>query len=75
MRPLLSRSAIARIAENRIREAIAAGELENLPGLGKPIAGIDEPYDPLWWVKGWMQRVEREHGPLPRRPAARANQA
>jgi len=65
MKPLLPRSAIARVAEKRIREAIEAGELDDLPGLGKPIAGIDEPYDPLWWVKGWMQRVEREHGPLP----------
>lgn len=64
MKPLLSRSAIARIAENRIREAIEAGELEDLPGLGKPIPGIDEPYDPLWWVKSWMKRIEEEHGRL-----------
>jgi hypothetical protein len=26
----------SRIAENRIREAIAQGEFENLPGVGKP---------------------------------------
>ena len=61
MRPQLSRTAIARIAENRIREAIEAGELENLPGLGKPIPGIDEPYDPLWWGRGWMKRIAEEH--------------
>jgi hypothetical protein len=67
MRPQLSRGAIARIAENRIREAIEAGQLDDLPGLGKPIPGIDEPYDPLWWVKSWMQRVQEEHGLLPRR--------
>jgi hypothetical protein len=62
MKQLLSRSAIARLAENRIREAIEAGELENLPGRGKPIADIDEPYDPNWWVKSWLKRVEQEHG-------------
>jgi DnaJ-like protein len=67
MRPQLSPSAIARIAENRIREAIEAGELENLPGLGKPIPGIDEPYDPLWWVKGWMKRIAEERGLAPPR--------
>jgi len=67
MRPQLSRAAIARIAENRIREAIEAGELENLPGLGKPIPGIDEPYDPLWWVRSWMKRIAEEHGLAPPR--------
>jgi hypothetical protein len=39
------------LAEKRIREAEAAGEFENLPGFGKPIPGIDEPYDENWWVK------------------------
>jgi hypothetical protein len=63
MKPLLTRAAVARVAEHRIREAIAAGELDNLPGLGQPIPGIDDPYDPMWWVKGWLQRVEREHEP------------
>lgn len=67
MKPRLSRSAIARIAEIRIREAIDAGELDNLPGLGKPIPGIDEPYDPHWWVKSWMKRIEQEHGFVPPR--------
>jgi len=67
MKPRLSRSAIARIAEMRVREAIDAGEFENLPGLGKPIPGIDEPYDPLWWVTSWMKRIEQEHGLLPPR--------
>jgi len=67
MRPQLSRGAIGRIAENRIREAIEAGQLDDLPGLGKPIPGIDEPYDSLWWVKSWMKRVQEEHGLVPRR--------
>lgn len=45
------------LAEQRIAEAQAAGEFDNLPGFGRPIPGIDEPHDELWWVK---QKLERE---------------
>jgi hypothetical protein len=62
MRPGISRSAVERIAEMRIRAAMEEGCFDNLPGQGRPIAGIDEPYDPLWWVRSWMQRLEHEHG-------------
>lgn len=51
-----SRGTVERIAENRIREAMEEGKLDELPGLGKPIPDIDEPYDPMWWVKQWMRR-------------------
>lgn len=44
------------VAENRILEARAAGEFDNLPGAGRPIEGIDEPYDPLWWLRKWIRR-------------------
>ena len=37
--------------ERRIREAMEAGQFDNLPGAGKPIPGIDDPPDPDWWVK------------------------
>ncbi len=37
---------------------MARGELDNLPGEGKPIPSIDEPYDPLWWVRGWIRRAK-----------------
>ena len=43
--------AIQIIADNKIRAAIEAGEFDHLPGLGKPSRLIDEPYDPLWWIK------------------------
>jgi DnaJ-like protein len=46
------------IAENRIREAMEEGKFDDLPGLGKPIPDIDEPYDPLWWVKKWVRREQ-----------------
>ena len=40
-----------RLADNRIRDAQERGEFDNLPGAGKPIPDIDQPYDPMWWVK------------------------
>lgn len=52
----MSRRAIERIADNRILEAIDEGQFDDLPGYGKPIPGIDEPYDPNWWIKQWMNR-------------------
>src|SRR5262245_33127825 len=46
------------LAEQRIREAQAAGEFDNLPGLGQPIPGIDQPHDELWWVKEKLKREQ-----------------
>jgi hypothetical protein len=47
----LTDRAIQIIAENKIRAAIEAGEFDHLPGIGKPAAIFDEPYDPLWWIR------------------------
>ena len=38
-------------AERRIQEAQQNGDFAHLPGLGKPIPGIDQPLDENWWVK------------------------
>jgi hypothetical protein len=65
-RPLLSDRAIQIVADNRIRAAIAAREFDNLPGLGKPAAIFDEPYDPHWWIRRKLQR-EGLQNILPRR--------
>jgi hypothetical protein len=46
------------LAEQRIQAAQAAGQFENLPGFGKPIPGIDEPHDELWWVKDKLKREQ-----------------
>jgi hypothetical protein len=43
--------------DQQIREAQERGEFENLPGSGKPLPDVDEPYDELWWVK---QKLARE---------------
>ncbi len=42
--------------ERRIREAIEAGEFDDLPGAGEPIPDLDGSYEPEWWVRKWMER-------------------
>ena len=42
--------------DRQIREAEGRGAFENLPGAGKPIPGLDRPYDAMWWVKAKMER-------------------
>jgi hypothetical protein len=51
------------LAEQRIREAQENGQFEHLPGFGRPIPGIDEPHDELWWVKDKLRREEISHLP------------
>jgi Domain of unknown function (DUF1992) len=40
----------------QVRNAIARGDFDNLPGAGKPIRGLDGRHDPDWWVKGLVER-------------------
>lgn len=42
--------------ELQIQRAMRDGEFDNLPGAGKPIPGIDRPYDPDWWLKRLIER-------------------
>jgi hypothetical protein len=37
--------------DQQIREAQEKGLFDDLPGAGKPLPGLDEPYDPMWWLK------------------------
>jgi hypothetical protein len=39
-------------------QAERAGEFANLPGAGKPIPGLDEPYDENWWLKQMLKRED-----------------
>ncbi len=43
--------------DQQIRQAMARGAFDNLPGAGKPIKNLGTQHDPDWWVK---QLVERE---------------
>src|SRR4051812_40105002 len=48
------------LADQQIREAQQRGELDNLPGAGKPIEGLDQPYDEAWWIKDKLRRERLE---------------
>ena len=57
----------------KIRQAMARGEFDNLPGTGKPLRLPDQ-HDPDWWVKGLIER-ERLTGVLPPALALRKEDA
>ena len=42
--------------EEQIQDAQRDGEFDRLEGQGRPIPGIEQPYDPLWWVKKLLER-------------------
>ena len=44
--------------EAQIRVARERGAFDNLPGAGKPLPNLGEEYDPLWWVKQFVQREQ-----------------
>ena len=45
--------------ERVLREAQEAGEFDGLAGTGKPIADLDQPYDPAWWARRWIAREQQ----------------
>jgi hypothetical protein len=48
------------LPERLIREAMEAGEFDDLPGAGKPLPGAGVPDDDLWWVRDWLTRNREE---------------
>ena len=46
----------AQWADFQVRQAMARGEFDSLPGAGKPIRGLGSTHDPEWWVKGLIER-------------------
>lgn len=42
--------------DGQIRESMKRGEFDDLPGKGKPLQGLDQPHDELWWVKDKLRR-------------------
>lgn len=50
-------------ADRQIREAEERGAFADLPGLGKPLASANAPYDELWWVKDKMRRENLSYLP------------
>ncbi|WP_307852475.1 DUF1992 domain-containing protein [Glaciihabitans sp. dw_435] len=47
----------AQYVEIVIEQAMRRGEFDNLPGAGKPLAGLNQTYDPDWWIR---KKIERE---------------
>ena len=44
------------LVERRIREAMEAGEFDDVAGSGEPLADIGTGYEPNWWVRKWLER-------------------
>ena len=51
------------LVEQQIREGQAQGAFDGLPGTGKPLPGLDEPHDELWWVRAKLKREEVQYLP------------
>jgi hypothetical protein len=56
-RPLTS---YERLADREVRRAIEDGRFDELPGFGRPLPGIDEPHDDLWWLRKKLREEEVE---------------
>jgi hypothetical protein len=47
----------AQYVEIAIQQAMRRGEFDDLPGAGKPLEGLQQAYDPDWWIR---RKIERE---------------
>ena len=45
-----------RLVDYLVKKAHSEGAFDNLPGAGKPIPDLEEPYDELWWAKKLLER-------------------
>lgn len=52
------------VVDAQIRAATERGAFDNLPGAGKPIPGLMEPEDHLWWLRGLLDREKLPTGVL-----------
>lgn len=53
------------LIDQQIKAAEARGEFDDLPGAGKPLAGIDQPYSEDWWLKRLAERENLGRHALP----------
>jgi hypothetical protein len=63
------------LIDRLIREAEARGDFDRLPGLGKPIPGLDKPHDEFWWVKQLLERERIDLAPATLRLRRRVEEA
>ena len=45
-------------AEASVRKAMEEGQFHNLPGAGKPIEGLADPYRDDWWLAALLKRED-----------------
>lgn len=53
------------LIDQQIRAAEARGEFDDLPGAGKPLAGLDKPYSEDWWLRELAERENLGRYALP----------
>jgi hypothetical protein len=49
--------------EKQIREGMARGDFDNLPGQGKPLPGLDGSRDDDWWIKQKLKQEQLSYLP------------
>ena len=49
--------------EKQIREGMARGDFDNLPGKGKPLPGLDGTRDDDWWIKRKLKEEQLSYLP------------
>jgi hypothetical protein len=49
--------------DRQIREGMEEGSFDDLPGTGRPLPGLDQPRDELWWVRDKLRREQLSHLP------------
>ena len=51
------------LVDRQIGEGQSQGAFDDLPGMGNPLPGLDEPHDELWWVRAKLKREEVQYLP------------
>ncbi len=46
------------LVERLISDAAERGAFDDLPGQGKPLAILDEPYEESWWLRRFIEREQ-----------------
>lgn len=54
--PIGQPDSVETYSDRLIREAMAAGEFDDLEGRGEPIPGTGTQDDEFWWVRSWLER-------------------
>ncbi|MBI2920976.1 MAG: DUF1992 domain-containing protein [Planctomycetes bacterium] len=51
--------------DEQVERAEKEGAFAGLPGAGKPIPGLDQPYHEDWWLREWLEREQLSFTPEP----------